>query len=41
MATKQPQPKREIVLRFYLPGGVETDAAGFEEALRKAGRSGK
>jgi hypothetical protein len=31
-------PKREIILRFYLPGGVETDAAGFEEALRKAGR---
>ena len=38
MATKKPQPKQPIVLRFYLPGGVETDAEGFEAALKKAGR---
>ena len=36
-ATK-PQPKREIVLRFYDASGREVDAAGFEAALKQAGR---
>jgi hypothetical protein len=35
---KKPQPKREIILRFYDASGREVDAAGFEAALKQAGR---
>jgi len=35
---RKPQPKREIVLRFYDASGREVDAEGFEAALKQAGR---
>lgn len=35
------RPKREIVLRFFAPGGREVTAEEFEAELRKAGRTGK
>ena len=38
MAAKKPQPKRAIVLRFYDQDGKQVDAAGFEAALKQAGR---